>query len=78
MKKQTKTKIPASQKAEDAAIEKALRQLAGKKAAKPYEVPAHLYQGCELRAYDGRPGAMDFQALPSLQGGKRVFRGDAA
>lgn len=78
MKKQTKIKIPATQKEKDAALENALRLIAKNKAKNPCAVPAGPYDGRELRAYDGRPGAMDFQALPSLQGGKRVFRGGAA
>ena len=38
------------------------------------------YDGAELRPYQGRPGAMDAFALPSLINGRRVGRGgiDAA
>lgn len=32
------------------------------------------YNGAELRPFEGRPGAMDAFALPSLQAGKRVER----
>ena len=48
---------------------------------KPTVVPALLlkastakYTGEELRPFEGRPGAMDAFALPSLQAGKRVER----
>ena len=33
------------------------------------------YDGAELRPYQGRPGAMDAFALPSLINGRRVGRG---
>lgn len=32
------------------------------------------YEGNELKAYDGRPGAMDAFKLPSLFMGRRVYR----
>lgn len=32
------------------------------------------YDGAELRPYQGRPGAMDAFALPSLMAGVRVWR----
>ena len=44
------------------------------KPATPYEVPPHHYQGTELQAYNGRPGAMDAFALPSLLLGKLIWR----
>lgn len=37
-------------------------------------VTADHYDGRELRPYEGRPGAMDAFALPSLQGGELVPR----
>lgn len=33
-----------------------------------------LYDGAELRPFEGRPGAMDAFALPSLIGVRRVWR----
>jgi hypothetical protein len=32
------------------------------------------YDGAELRAFEGRPGAMDAYGLPSLISGQRVWR----
>ena len=32
------------------------------------------YDGAELRPFAGRPGAMDAFALPSVMGGRRVWR----
>jgi len=40
----------------------------------PYEVPHGSYQGSELKAYDGRPGAMDAFDKPSLFMGKLSWR----
>jgi hypothetical protein len=37
---------------------------------------AGQYNGAELKPYDGRPGSLDFLALPSLMGSRRVYRAD--
>ena len=34
------------------------------------------YNGAELKPYQGRPGSLDFLALPSLIGLKRIYRAD--
>ena len=34
------------------------------------------YNGAELQPYQGRPGSLDFLALPSLMGTRRVYRAD--
>jgi hypothetical protein len=34
------------------------------------------YSGAELKPYQGRPGSLDFLALPSLMGKTRVYRAD--
>ena len=34
------------------------------------------YSGAELQPYTGRPGSLDFLALPSLIGDQRVYRRD--
>jgi len=36
-----------------------------------------LYSGAELKPFTGRTGAMDAFKLPSLMGGKLIFRKDA-
>ena len=36
-----------------------------------------LYTGAELKPFTGRTGAMDAFKLPSLMGGKLIFRKDA-
>lgn len=33
-----------------------------------------VYNGAELAPYQGRPGSLDFLALPSLMGQRRVYR----
>lgn len=38
------------------------------------ELVRDVYDGSELRPYEGRPGAMRAFALPSLIGGRRVAR----
>ena len=35
------------------------------------------YTGQELKPYQGRPGSLDFLALPSLIGSTRIYRKDA-
>lgn len=35
-------------------------------------VPTGKYDGAELRAFTGRPGAMDAFSCPSLRNGKRI------
>lgn len=37
---------------------------------------AGTYNGAELQPYQGRPGSLDFLALPSLMGKRRVYRAD--
>ena len=41
-----------------------------------YAQKASAYNGTELKPYQGRPGSLDFLALPSLIGDKRVYRVD--
>jgi hypothetical protein len=45
-------------------------------ATAPVAVPVKAgdYDGAELRPYNGRPGAMDAYALPSLRNGQRMAR----
>jgi len=38
---------------------------------------AGMYDGAELRPFEGRPGAMDAFALPSRMGRRRLFRSGA-
>ena len=41
-----------------------------------YAKNASAYNGSELKPYQGRPGSLDFLALPSLIGLNRVYRAD--
>jgi len=48
----------------------------GNSAALAYDKKTGTYDGAELRPYDGRPGCNQALALPSLMGGKRIYRND--
>ena len=48
-----------------------------RRTAQPHTGPRPSdYQGAELRPYQGRPGSLDFLALPSVMGSQRIYRPD--
>jgi hypothetical protein len=44
---------------------------------KTFAVDGPLYDGAELRPYEGRPGANDFLKYPSRMGAQLIYRKDA-
>ena len=52
------------------------RQAQSKADTYTHALKRSTYNGAELRPYDGRPGSLDFLALPSLMGSRRIYRKD--
>ena len=60
---------------QNALVKRRLEQR-GLSSIEAYAKKAATYNGAELKPYQGRPGSLDFLALPSLIGLKRIYRAD--
>jgi hypothetical protein len=69
-------KVRSSAAYAQAALVKLRQAQRGTSITDAYVKKAAIYNGAELKPYQGRPGSLDFLAMPSLIGHKRIYRAD--
>jgi hypothetical protein len=70
-------KVRSSAAYAQAALVKLRQAQRGSSITDAYLKKSATYNGAELKPYQGRPGSLDFLAMPSLMGQNRVYRNDA-